>query len=143
MRRQFLGNLAKSLVPQNILDVHQVRGALAAYMNELAADFKSVAASGWGPELIPEEDILRSQFPEVLEKIEQDHARIAELEALFAAADDEDAEEDEETGVLPSEQVKAYKDEKKEHDALWKDRLKLVKSLIDDCLLYTSPSPRD
>ena len=135
MRRQFLGSLAKALVPQNILDVHQVRGALAAYMNELAADFKSVAASGWGPELIPEEDILQSQFPEVLEKIEQDHARIAELEVLFAAADDEDAEEDEETGILPSEQVKTSKDEKKEHDALWKDRLKLVKSLIDD--LYT------
>lgn len=135
MRRQFLGSLGKALVPQGILDVHQVRGAMAAYMNELAADFKSVAASGWGPELIPEEDILQSQFPEVLEKIEQDHARIAELEALFAAADEEDAEEDEETGILPSEQVKTYKDEKKEHDAVWKDRLKALKSLIDD--LYT------
>jgi len=135
LRRQFLLSIGDALRKQKILGLHQVRGAFAAYMKSLEADFKSVAASGWGPELIPEEDILQSQFPEVLEKIEQDQARIAELEGLFAAADAEDAEEDEETGVLPSEQVKAYKDEKKEHDAVWKDRLKVTKTLIDD--LYT------
>ena len=54
-----------------------------------------MAASGWGAELIPEEEILQSQFPEVLAQIEKDQARIAELEGLFAAAnesEDEDAE---------------------------------------------------
>ena len=104
-------------MPQGILGLHQVRGALAAYMNSLAADFKSVAASGWGPELIPEEDILQSQFPEVLEKIEQDQARIAELEGLFAAADaveEGDEPEESEDGVLPKELVKSLKAEKKE-----------------------------
>ena len=135
LRRQFLGSIGEALTPQNILGLHQVRGVFAAYMKQLEADFKSVAASGWGPELIPEEDILQSQFPEVLERIEQDKARIAELEGLFAAADVEDAEEDEESGVLPSEQVKAFKEEKKEHDAIWKDRMKTTKSLIGD--LYT------
>jgi len=135
LRRQFLSSIGEALAPQGILDVHQVRGVFAAYMKQLEADYKSVAASGWGPELIPEEDILQSQFPEVLKKIEQDQARIAELEGLFSAADAEDAEEDEETGILPSEQVKTYKDEKKEQDAIWKARLKLTKSLIGD--LYT------
>ena len=47
---------------------------------------KSIAASGWGPELIPEQDILQSQFPEVLEQIEQDQARIAELESLVCGS---------------------------------------------------------
>jgi type I restriction enzyme M protein len=101
-----------------VLDIHQIRGAFAAYMKQLAADFKSVAASGWGPELIPEEDILQSQFPEVLEQIEKDQARITELEGLFAAAnaseEDEEAEpEESEDGVLPKSRVKALKDEKK------------------------------
>ena len=109
LRANLLGSISDALTPQNILTSHQVRGAFAAYMKSLEADFKSIAASGWGPELIPDQDILQSQFPEVLEQSEQDRARIAELEALFAAADDEDAEEDEESGVLPSDQVKAYK----------------------------------
>jgi len=118
LRRQFLSSIAKALVSQGMLGLHQVRGAFAAYMNSLAADFKSVAASGWGPELIPEEDILQSQFPEVLEQIERDQARIAELEGMFAAANsaDEDEEADAEgsdNGVLPKAQVKALKAEKK------------------------------
>ena len=55
-------------------------------MDVLKADFKSIAASGWGPELIPDEDILQSQFPEILAEQEQAQARLAELQALFAAA---------------------------------------------------------
>ena len=78
-----------------------------------------MAASGWGAELIPEEQILQSQFPEVLAKIEKDQTRIAELEGLFAAAnetEDEDADlenVDTENGVLPKALVKALKDERK------------------------------
>lgn len=135
LRRQFLGSLGKALVPQGILDLHQVHGALAAYMNSLAADFKSVAASGWGPELIPEEDILQSQFPEVLEKIEQDHARIAELDALFAAADaseEGDEPEESEDGVLPKDLVKSLKADKKELTAKVKQIKKQVKSMRHD-----------
>lgn len=135
LRRKFLGSLGKALVPQGILDLHQVHGALAAYMNSLAADFKSVAASGWGPELIPEEDILQSQFPDVLEKIEQDHARIAELDALFADADaseEGDEPEESEEGVLPKELVKTLKADKKELTARIKEIKKRVKAMRQD-----------
>lgn len=137
LRRQFLGSLGKALVPQGILDLHQVHGALAAYMNSLAADFKSVAASGWGPELIPEEDILQSQFPEVLEKIEQDHARIAELEALLGNEElemenDEEEEPESESGVLSKKLVKSLRDEKKELTARVKQIKKQVKSMRQD-----------
>ncbi|KPA12466.1 restriction endonuclease subunit S, partial [Candidatus Magnetomorum sp. HK-1] len=86
----------------------------------------------WRPELIPEEQILQSQFPEVLMQIEKDHVRIAELESLFASANEEDAELDEKSGVLPSDQVKALKNEKKEHDQLWKKELKPLKSAISE-----------
>lgn len=132
LRAVLLGNISDALTPQNILTTHQIRGGLAAYMKSLEADFKSIAASGWGPELIPDEEILQSQFPEVLEKSEQDKARIAELEALFAAADDEDAEEDDESGVLPSDQVKAYKHERKEINNKSWDHCKSMKRRISD-----------
>ena len=119
LRRHCIDSLAKALTPQAILTTHQVRGAVASYVKGLESDLKSVAASGWGAELIPEEQILQSQFPEVLVQIEKDQTRIAELEGLFAAAnetEDEDADlvnVDAETGVLPKALVKALKDERK------------------------------
>jgi len=48
------------------------RGPYANYVDDLKADLKSIAASGWGPELIPDDDIVQSQFPEVLEQLEKD-----------------------------------------------------------------------
>ena len=135
LRHRFLASIAEALVPQGMLDLHQVRGAFAAYMNQLAADFKSVAASGWGPELIPEEDILQSQFPEVLEQIEQDQARIAELEALFTAVDAiEEGEEPEESedGVLPKELFRSLKDERKQLTGKMKETQEDVKSIRQD-----------
>ena len=49
LRREFLGTIADALLDQGMLGPHQLRGAFASYMNDLAADFKSIAASGWGP----------------------------------------------------------------------------------------------
>ncbi len=100
-----------------------MRGAFANYYNQLKADFKSIAASGWGPELIPDAEILLSQFPQVLAELEQQQARLAELQALFAAAGEEDFEDADDTGVLPAEQVKALKAELKEA----KGNMKLAK----------------
>ena len=102
----------------------------------LESDLKSVAASGWGPELIPEEDILKSQFPEVLEQIEKDEARIAELEGLFAAVSEEEegeeAEADSEIGVLPKSLVKSLKDERKALAGEIKEAKKQVKAMRQD-----------
>ena len=106
-------------------------------MNTLAGDLKSVAASGWNSELIPEEDILRSQFPEVLERIEADRTRIAELEALFAAASEADEDEaadvsEAEGGVLPRSFVQALKEERKALNAEVKGARKLAKTRRTD-----------
>lgn len=109
MRSQLMDSIHEAFAQQNLLTSFQVRGAFASYVNYLKADFKSIAASGWGAELIPDEDILQSQFPEVLEEQANAQARLAELQALFAAADDEDFEDTDDTGVMTSEQVKELK----------------------------------
>jgi len=140
LRRELLDDIATALAPQGILTLQQVRGAFANYMTELAPDFKSVAASGWGPELIPDEEILASQFPDVLAEMERDKARIAELEALFAAADEEDAEPDEESGVLPSETVKTLKADRQEAAQAVKDAVTDLKGIIDE--LYVEAKAR-
>ncbi|HEY8905381.1 MAG TPA: class I SAM-dependent DNA methyltransferase [Rhodoferax sp.] len=104
----FEGNSASSPY-QTLLTRYQIRGAFANFYQGLAPDLKSIAASGWGPELIPDDDILQSQFPQVLAELEAQHARLAELQALFAAASEEEFEDSEETGVLPADEVKALK----------------------------------
>lgn len=137
LKRKFADSLEKALVPMDLLDKFQVRGAFAEFSSDLAADFKSVAASGWNAELIPDEEILKSQFPEVLAEQETAQARIAELEGLFEAAeggdegDDSDVDLDEldpELDVLPKAAVAAIKTMKKELNS----QLKLAKKAGPD-----------
>jgi type I restriction enzyme M protein len=109
LRRHLLASIEQTFVDTKLLTGHQIRGAFARYVDELKADLKSIAASGWGPELIPDADILESQFPEVLAEMDQKRTRLAELAALLAAADEEDYEDEDDTGVLPSGEVKAFK----------------------------------
>jgi type I restriction enzyme M protein len=120
MRATLLDSIERTFTGQHLLNRYQVRGAFANYYTLLAADFKSIAASGWGPELIPDEDILQSQFPEVLAELEQQHSRLAELQALFAAAGEEDFEDTDDTGVLPADEVKAHKATLKEARGMMK-----------------------
>jgi len=136
LRRNSLNTLSEALVNQNLLDLYKVRGAAASYFNRLQADLKSIAASGWNAELIPDEEILESQFPEVLENLKQDQARILELEALFDSVNNTEEEEQEESdesiGVLPKAQVKSYKDQKKELNAELREAKKKQKSTTQD-----------
>jgi type I restriction enzyme M protein len=109
VRAALLEGIERVFVGQSLLTRYQVRGAFANFYQSLASDLKSIAASGWGPELIPDDDILQSQFPQVLAELEAQHARLAELQALFAAASEEDFEDTEDTGVLPADEVKSLK----------------------------------
>jgi type I restriction enzyme M protein len=114
LRATLLESIERTFSSQHLLTRYQVRGAFANYYKQLSSDFKSIAASGWGAELIPDEDILQSQFPQVLAELEQQHARLAELQALFAATGEEDFEDTDGTGVLPPDQVKELKAQLKE-----------------------------
>jgi len=113
MKSQLLRSIEQALTEvdkqQTLLTPFQIRGAFATFVDSRKADFKSIAACGWGPELIPDEEILQSQFPEVLAEQEQAYTRLAELQTLFTAADDEEFEDSDDTGVMSSDQVKKLK----------------------------------
>lgn len=117
LRRALLADIEQAFAANTLLTAHQIRGAFARYVDDLKADLKSIAASGWGPELIPDADILASQFPDMLTDNEQKRLRLAELVALFAAADEEDYEDSDDSGVLPGDEVKALKAKLKEAKA--------------------------
>jgi len=132
LRRLLLQSIEEALHDQNLLTGHQIRGGLARYFEFFKPEFKSIAFSGWGPELIPDEDILQSQFPEMLAEMEEKRNRLAELAALFSAADEEEFEDEGDSGVLPGEEVKSLKTEFKECTATWKSALKTLKALSTD-----------
>jgi len=114
LRRLLLASISTTFKGDTLLTAHQIRGALARYFEFFKPDLKSIAFSGWGAELIPDDDILQSQFPEVLADLETKRLRIAELAALLAAADEEDYEDSDDTGILPGSEVKDLKAKLKE-----------------------------
>lgn len=114
LRRLLLGSIAHTFAGNALLTDHQIRGALARYFELFKPELKSIAFSGWGAELIPDDEILQSQFPDVLATLEQKRLRITELAALFSAADEEDYEDADDSGVLPGDEVKRLKAELKE-----------------------------
>ncbi len=135
MRSSLLNSIEQELAGQQLLTPSQVRGAFANYIDILKADFKSIAASGWGAELIPDQEILQSQFPDVLAEMEQAQARLTELQSLFAAASEEDFEDTENSGVMASDEVKNKKDDLKKANAEWKAQLKILKTLAGNLFI--------
>jgi len=132
LRRALVADIDATFADQTLLTPFQMRGAMARYVDGLKADLKSVAASGWGAELIPDDEILQSQFPELVEELTAKRARIEEVQALFAAADEEGYDEDNESGVLPAAEVKRLKDVLKERGAALKAMVKAAKAAAPD-----------
>lgn len=94
-----------------LLSEFQLRGSFAQYIEDLKYDFKSVAASAWKAELIPDDEILESQFPEVLASYRNALARRDELEALFETVNElEEGEWNEEDyEAIPKKQITEIK----------------------------------
>jgi type I restriction enzyme M protein len=110
LRRALVVDIDATFADQTLLNPFQIRGAMARYVDGLKTDLKSVAASGWGAELIPDDEILQSEFPALVEELATKRARLDEVQALFATADEESYEDDDEIGILASAEVKRIKD---------------------------------
>lgn len=129
MQQYFATKMAE--INRPLLDEFQGRGAFAQFIDDLASDFKSVAASGWNAELIPEEMILESQFPEVLAELRAKQARKDELEAMFAevAALEEGEWNETDYEVIPKAQITEIKNQIKQLSGQLKEQEKAAKSL--------------
>jgi type I restriction enzyme M protein len=132
LRRGLMADISIAFADQVLLNPFQIQGGLARYVDSLKTDLKSIAASGWGAELIPDDEILQSEFPEVVEDLAIKRARIEEVQALFAAADEEGYEDEDDTGVLASARVKALKDQIKTQGAALKALVQAAKGAAPD-----------
>lgn len=131
LRQDFSESISKTFNKLGVLDLHKSRGAFAAYWSSLETDLKSIAASGWNAELIPADDILQSQFPKVIEELQQNESRRDELDALFNEVNelDEEEYEEEDYDVFPKDVIKELKAELKELNAELRQAKKDIKAL--------------
>ncbi|MBI4245369.1 MAG: N-6 DNA methylase [Planctomycetes bacterium] len=107
----FSATITAKLSALGILDEFKSRGAFASYWGTLYTDLRSVSASGWNAELIPDEEILQSQFPDVLKELRDNEARRDELEALFKEVNDleEGAWSEDDYEVWPKDELAEVK----------------------------------
>ncbi|HLF63490.1 MAG TPA: N-6 DNA methylase [Saprospiraceae bacterium] len=134
---KFSATLTEKLIALPILDAFKCRGSFASYWNSITNDIKSVDASGWNAELIPDDEILESQFPEVLKELKENEARRDELQAQFDEVNEleDDVWNEEDYQVWRSKELNEYKEtlkelkgERKEADKESKNLQKRVKA---------------
>lgn len=124
-----------SEIKNPLLSEYQLRGSFAQYIEDLKYDFKSVAASAWKAELIPDDEILESQFPDVLASYRNASARRDELEALFETVNElEEGEWNEDDyEAIPKKvitEIKAQiKNNTKQKNILAKELAKITKQI--------------
>lgn len=121
-------SISQELASLNVLDIFKIRGALANFWNNdtILSDLKSVAASGFSASLIPDDEILQAQYPELLAQHEKDQNRTLELQSWFDEAEEEDFDyENSENGILPKAIYKDLKASLKSN----KDNLELQQQI--------------
>lgn len=114
-----------------VLDQYQIRGSFAHFSDMLKSDFRSVQSSGWTAELIPDDELIANEFPEVLADLKRLENRRDELDAKFAEIaemepDEWDAEQYE---VMPKAIISEIKAEIKELKAQKRELAKQQKAL--------------
>ncbi len=120
-----------TLTNLNVLDKYQVRGSFAHFSDTLKSDFRSVQSSGWTAELIPDDELIANEFPEVLADLKRLENRRDELDAKFAEIAEMDPEEwdAEQYEVMPKTIISEVKAEIKELKAQKRDLTKQQKAL--------------
>jgi len=113
-----------------VLNEYQIRGSFAHFSDSLKSDFRSVQSSGWTAELIPDDELIENEFPEILDELIWFESRRDELEAKFAEIadlnpDEWDAEQYE---VMPKAIISEFKEEKKNLKAQIRELQKELKA---------------
>lgn len=120
-----------------VINLYQGRGAIAQFFTDLKYDFMSVVSSGWNAELIPEDEILESQFPEVLKELRDAEARRDEIQAQFDSVNEMEKEEGwnpeefdlENADVIPKSVIKNIKSDIKTNNGKINSIKKEIKTL--------------
>ena len=109
----------------NVINLYQGRGTIAKFFTDLRYDFMSVMSSGWNAELIPDDEILEDQRPDVLKELRESESRRDAILAMFDNVNEMEKEEDwdpdsfdlDNSEVIPKTVIKNIKVEIKANNA--------------------------
>ena len=121
----------RELAKLSVLDEYQIRGSFAHFSDSLKSDFRSVQSSGWTAELIPDDELIANEFPDVLADLRRLESRRDELEGKFAEIAEMEPEEwdAEQYDVMPKTIISEIKGEIKELKAQKRELTKQQKAL--------------
>jgi type I restriction enzyme M protein len=120
VRRHLLATLKAVVLPLNVLDEFQTAGVFVNWWTNIKYDLKTIAASGWVPNLVPREYFIETYFQAEQTAINETENRIAEFEAALQetieaveykteeAEGDGDAEESEDAQEVTAKIIKDY-----------------------------------
>jgi type I restriction enzyme M protein len=100
IRSELMLSLKKKLLTSPVLDEFQAAGVFVNWWQNIKYDLKTIASSGWVPDIIPDEYIIEKFFALEKEEINITEAKISEKESLLdEIIEDIDYEPDEDEKV--------------------------------------------
>ncbi len=118
---QFRGRVMEALAQGrdgafDLLPVPTLRAACAEFLDDADCRLRTIAARGWRTRMIPDEEILRQRFPDVMAQIDADARRLEDIERSVHGADNAAVPSAAEVPLLQAKDVKILAQRKKELD---------------------------
>jgi len=80
-RKSFQGQLLKALLSAGVLDEFQIAGIFVNWWETVRYDLKTIVATGWSANIIPDEYLLEAFFQKEIARIDELEGRVGELDA--------------------------------------------------------------
>ena len=80
-RKSFQGQLLKALLSAGVLDEFQIAGIFVNWWETVRYDLKTIVATGWSANIIPDDYLLEAFFQKELARIDELESRVGELDA--------------------------------------------------------------
>lgn len=112
LRKRLLEGIKKNIVPCGVLDEFQTAGVFVSWWEDaergIKYDLKTVSASGWVTDLLPDEIVINHFFVPEKEELDKLETDIAEAESKIEALLDESGFEEDENNKKNKENVIEY-----------------------------------
>lgn len=116
-RKSFQGQLLEALLPAGVLDEFQIAGIFVNWWETVRYDLKTIVATGWSANIIPDDYLLEAFFQKEMERIDELESRVGELDAELTELLEETElepevdEEGKEKAVTAAQAIRVIKEE--------------------------------
>jgi len=116
-RKLFQGQLLEALLSAGVLDEFQIAGIFVNWWETVRYDLKTIVATGWSANIIPDDYLLEAFFQKEMARIDELESRVGELDAELTELlettelEPEVDEEGKEKAVTAAQAIRVAKEE--------------------------------